>query len=64
MVAHLRRHWLFWANSALGLLWGLPWLAPLLMKLNAVAPARMIYTFYRFLCHQLADRSFFLFGPQ
>lgn len=64
MMTHLRRHWPAWANGAFGLLWTLPWLAPLLMKLGAVGPARVIYAFYGFLCHQLADRSFFLFGPR
>ncbi|HEY76126.1 MAG TPA: DUF2085 domain-containing protein [Thermoflexia bacterium] len=58
------RHWLAWTNTVLGLLWGLPWLAPVLMALGAGGPARAIYTLYRFLCHQLADRSFFLFGPK
>lgn len=63
-ASSFQRHWLAWANTALGLLWGFPWLAPVLMKLGIVGPARVIYGVYRFLCHQLADRSFFLFGPK
>ncbi len=58
------RHWLAWVNLLTRIVVGLPWLAPVLMKLGAVGPARMIYILYSFLCHQLADRSFFLFGPQ
>jgi uncharacterized membrane protein len=39
-------------------------LAPTLMKVGLEPPARVIYTIYRPLCHQLAFRSFFLFGEQ
>ena len=39
-------------------------LAPVLMKIRALGPARAIYLMYGFLCHQFANRSFFLFGPQ
>jgi len=42
----------------------LPWLAPLSMKLGWTAPAEGIYTLYSPLCHQMAQRSFFLFGHQ
>jgi uncharacterized membrane protein len=43
---------------------GLPFLAPVLMKLGATFPADAIYRVYRFFCHQLAYRSWFLFGEQ
>lgn len=39
-------------------------LAPVLMKVGAQAPAKVIYKVYSPLCHQLAFRSFFLFGEQ
>jgi uncharacterized membrane protein len=39
-------------------------LAPTLMKVGWERPAKAIYTAYRPLCHQLAFRSFFLFGEQ
>ena len=39
-------------------------LAPVLMKVGATAPAKVIYKVYSPLCHQLAFRSFFLFGEQ
>lgn len=60
----LGRHWLAGVNLLMGVLVGLPWLAPILMKIGATSPAWAIYFVYSFLCHQLADRSFFLFGPR
>ncbi|MDX9991785.1 MAG: DUF2085 domain-containing protein [Anaerolineales bacterium] len=43
---------------------GLPLLAPALMKANLRTPAKIIYTVYSPLCHQLGFRSLYLFGPQ
>jgi uncharacterized membrane protein len=43
---------------------GLPFVAPIFMKIGAVGPAKVIYTIYSPLCHQLAFRSWFLFGEQ
>ncbi len=43
---------------------GLPFFAPLMMKADLQAPARVIYTIYSPLCHQLAFRSWFIFGEQ
>jgi uncharacterized membrane protein len=42
---------------------GLPWLAPIMMKVGLESIAKPIYGFYSFQCHQLPQRSFFLFGP-
>ena len=42
----------------------LPLLAPLLMQAGWVLPGKAIYFVYSFLCHQLPERSFFLFGPK
>ncbi|MFN2304277.1 MAG: hypothetical protein ACK2TV_11165, partial [Anaerolineales bacterium] len=39
-------------------------LAPTFMKLGWQVPARVIYKVYSPLCHQLAFRSFFVFGAQ
>lgn len=47
-----------------GLWVALPWLAPVLMRLGFDEPARVIYAFYSLQCHQLPERSFFLFGPR
>jgi uncharacterized membrane protein len=56
--------WLAWLIGGLALFNGLPFLAPLFMKLGWTIPAQAIYFTYGFLCHQMAQRSFFLFGPQ
>ena len=63
-VLGLSRHWLAWANAIWGLVFILPWLAPVLMKIGATGLGLLIYTAYSPLCHQFANRSFFLFGPQ
>ena len=56
------RHWLAILNLLFLLYVGLPFLAPVLMEAGAEAPAKIIYTIYRPACHQLPERSFFLFG--
>lgn len=43
---------------------GVPFLAPIAEKNENDGLARVIYTIYRPLCHQLAFRSYFLFGEQ
>ena len=43
---------------------GISILAPVLMHLNLAVPAKLIYWIFRFACHQLPYRSFFLFGSQ
>ena len=60
----IAKHYLAMLNVAMFLYVGLPFLAPILMKVDAKAPARLIYTVYSPLCHQFAFRSFFLFGEQ
>jgi uncharacterized membrane protein len=42
----------------------LPFLAPALMAIGWSGPAKAIYFIYSFLCHQLPERSYFLFGPK
>jgi uncharacterized membrane protein len=58
----LARYWLLVFNLVMGLYVVLPWLAPMLMQWGYVGPARIIYLFYSTQCHQLPQRSFFLFG--
>ncbi len=60
----LARHYLLLFNLFLALYVGLPFLAPMLKKAGAGWPAEVIYRLYRPLCHQLAFRSWFLFGEQ
>ena len=57
-------HYLALFNFVLFLYVGLPFAAPVLMKEGATGAARAIYTIYSPLCHQLAFRSWFLFGEQ
>jgi uncharacterized membrane protein len=41
-----------------------PFAAPLFMHWGWVRPAAALYAFYGTTCHQLAQRSWFLFGPK
>lgn len=60
----ISRHYLAILNIFMLLYFGLPILAPVLMKAGARLPANVIYTIYKPLCHQFGFRSFFLFGEQ
>jgi uncharacterized membrane protein len=60
----ISKHYLAVLNLIVFLYVGLPFGAPLLMKLNSSAAANVIYRIYSPLCHQFAFRSFFLFGEQ
>ncbi len=60
----LSRHWMLVFSLTYGAFVALPFLAPILMQIGWSAPARALYLAYSFLCHQLPERSFFLFGPQ
>jgi len=57
-------HYMLIFNILVGLYIGLAFLAPTFMKVGARGPARVLYTMYSPLCHQLAFRSWFLFGEQ
>lgn len=57
-------HYLAMANIFLLIYAGLPFLAPVLLRAGATLPATVIYKMYSPLCHQLAFRSWFLFGEQ
>ncbi|HUF39380.1 MAG TPA: DUF2085 domain-containing protein [Anaerolineales bacterium] len=63
-VLWFSRRWLLVFSLSYGLFVGLPFLAPVFMQIGWDAPGRAVYFFYTFLCHQLPQRSFFLFGPQ
>jgi len=58
------RHWVLIFGIILGLYAGLPFLAPVFVKSGWEAPARAIYFIYSFQCHQLPQRSYFLFGSK
>ena len=63
-MAWFSRHYLAVINFFMLLYFGLPILAPTLMKAGITLPANIIYTIYKPLCHQFGFRSFFLFGEQ
>ena len=58
------KYWFFLFSIGFTLFVGLPFLAPILMQLGFAKAADAIYFIYRFLCHQLPQRSFFLFGEK
>jgi len=63
-VIWLSRHWVFVTGLLLGVYALTPFLAPLFMALGWNIPGRLIYLIYSFLCHQLPERSYFLFGAK
>ena len=61
-VYWLMKYWLFLFSAILGLWILLPFLAPLFMHLGWDKLGNAIYLLYATQCHQLPQRSFFLFG--
>jgi uncharacterized membrane protein len=60
----LSRHYLAIFNILVFIYVGIPFLAPVFMKVGATGPATVIYKVYSYVCHQFAFRSWFLFGEQ
>lgn len=60
----LARHWLALINSALAVYAGLPFLAPVMLESGHPFAAQVIYTVYAPMCHQLPQRSYFMFGER
>lgn len=58
------RYWVAFLILGGGALVALPWMAPVFMKFGWTSAGRGVYTAYSFVCHQLPQRSFFLFGPK
>lgn len=63
-VGWLSRRWLLVFNVSWGAFVIAPWLAPVFMQNGATGVGNAIYSVYQFVCHQLPERSFFLFGAQ
>jgi uncharacterized membrane protein len=63
-IFQLARHWLAVFNLLTGVYVLLPILAPVLMAQGAPQVGELIYLVYRPACHQLPERSFFLYGPR
>jgi uncharacterized membrane protein len=57
-------HYMVFLNFFTGIYVLFAFLAPVFMKVGMVGTAKVIYKVYSPLCHQLAFRSFFLFGEQ
>jgi uncharacterized membrane protein len=60
----LSQHYLGVFNLFVLIYLGLPFLAPVLMRTGMEGPASWIYRAYGLVCHQLAFRSWFLYGEQ
>ena len=62
LTRRISQHWLGIFLVVYGLFNLLPFLAPVLMNSGLDTGGKAIYTAYSPLCHQMAQRSFFLFG--
>lgn len=58
------RHWLLVISALIGVYVSLPWLAPLFMAWGWTSIGELIYLVYATQCHQMPQRSFFLFGER
>jgi uncharacterized membrane protein len=59
----LSRHWFAAFLLFGGLFVAGPWFAPVFMRAGWTTAGRSVYGVYSYFCHQLPQRSFFLFGP-
>lgn len=57
-------HWIVFFAIGYGAFVILPFLAPVFMHLGWTTAGKLIYFAYSFLCHQLPERSYFLFGDR
>ena len=64
LAAWFGRHWPEIFLIVYGLWVFLPFLAPALMHVGWSGAGKALYVFYSFFCHQLPERSFFLFGEK
>jgi uncharacterized membrane protein len=60
----MSRHFMLVINLIFAAYLGFSILAPVLMQVGATGPANILYKGYSLVCHQMAYRSFFLFGEQ
>ena len=60
----LARHWFEIFLLIYGLWVFVPFFAPLFMQIGWTGAGKAIYFIYSFFCHQLPERSFFLFGEK
>ena len=60
----LASHWFAAFVAGYGAWILLPWLAPVFMQAGWNNAGRLLYSIYSLFCHQLPERSYFLFGQQ
>jgi uncharacterized membrane protein len=60
----LSRHWFHLFIIVYGSWVWLPFLAPVFMHIGWDGAGKVVYFIYSFFCHQLPERSFFLFGQR
>jgi uncharacterized membrane protein len=60
----ISNHWFETFLIVYGIWVWLPFLAPILMKLDLTNAGNIVYFIYSFFCHQLPERSFFFFGEK
>ena len=63
-LLYASHHYLALFNIIVGLFVFGALLPPVLMKAGFLGPAKVLYSVYGFTCHQLPQRSYFLFGRQ
>jgi uncharacterized membrane protein len=64
LILRFTRHWSLVIMLMVGVWVGLPFLAPVLMHLGWTRAGNLVYAVYSPQCHQLPQRSYFLFGQQ
>lgn len=64
LYSWLADHYMAAINTFLFVFLALPFVAPIFMKIGWIVPGKIIYAIYSPFCHQLAFRSWFLFGQQ
>jgi uncharacterized membrane protein len=64
IMKFLSKYWIVVFGIAFGIYTGLPFLVPVFMRIGWSNAGNAIYFIYSFLCHQMSQRSFFLFGPK
>jgi uncharacterized membrane protein len=63
-MKNIRKHWILVFGIVFGAFIWLPFFAPIFTHVGWKAIGNAIYFIYSFLCHQLPERSFFLFGAR
>jgi hypothetical protein len=64
LFAWIGNHWFETFLIVYGLWVFAPFLAPVFMKIDWSGAGKVVYFIYSFFCHQLPERSFFLFGQK